>query len=138
MASSLSGYGAFNHFIISSPVEYVAHVETNRPEKLNAFFEAMWLELGQIFKKLSHDPNVRAVIFSAVGDKAFTAGLDVQAASQGGMLSQDGVSDGSRFATRVRRHIFEFQDCVSAIEKCEKRGSGPCLISGYELRALTR
>ncbi|RWA12669.1 hypothetical protein EKO27_g2437 [Xylaria grammica] len=120
MATTLDGYASFKHFLVSSPAEYVAHVETNRPEKLNAFFEDMWLELAQIFGELSHDPNVRAVIFSAVGERAFTSGLDVQAANQGGMLSQDGASDGSRFATRVRRHIYEFQDSVSAIEKCEK------------------
>ncbi|TRX93404.1 hypothetical protein FHL15_005679 [Xylaria flabelliformis] len=120
MVATLDGYTGFKHFLISSPAEYVAHVETNRPEKLNAFIEAMWLELGQIFRKLSHDPNVRAVIFSAVGERAFTSGLDVHAASQGPILSQDGTSDGSRYATRVRRNIYEFQDSISAIEKCEK------------------
>lgn len=31
--------------------------------------------------------------------------------------------DGARQATRIRRHILEFQSCVSAIEKCEKRAS---------------
>jgi delta(3,5)-delta(2,4)-dienoyl-CoA isomerase len=121
MASILHGYTGFKHFLISSPAEYVAHVETNRPEKLNAFFEDMWLELGQIFKKLSYDPNVRVVIFSAVGERAFTAGLDVHAAMQGGMLSRDGKTDGSRFATRVRRHVLEFQDSIGAMESCEKR-----------------
>ncbi|KAI3316720.1 enoyl CoA hydratase-like protein [Xylariaceae sp. AK1471] len=120
MTASLDGYTTFKHFLVSSPAEYVAHVETNRPEKLNAFFEDMWLELGQIFRKLSYDPNVRAVIFSAVGERAFTAGLDVQAAMQGGMLSRDETTDGSRFATRVRRHVLEFQDSIGAIEKCEK------------------
>ncbi|KAI0522028.1 enoyl CoA hydratase-like protein [Xylaria bambusicola] len=120
MAPSLEGYDSFKHFLISSPSEYVAHVETNRPEKLNAFIEDMWLELGQIFRKLSHDPSVRVVIFSAVGERAFTAGLDVQAAQQSGMLIPDGKSDGARAATRLRRHIQEFQDSVSAIEHCEK------------------
>ncbi|KAI1735478.1 enoyl CoA hydratase-like protein [Xylaria scruposa] len=120
MVATLEGYTGFKHFLISSPAEYVAHVETNRPEKLNAFIEEMWLELGQIFRKLSYDPNVRAVIFSAVGERAFTSGLDVHAASQGPTLSQDGTEDGSRYATRVRRNIYEFQDSISAIEKCEK------------------
>ncbi|KAI1360455.1 enoyl CoA hydratase-like protein [Xylaria arbuscula] len=120
MAPSLEGYSSFKHFLVSSPSEYVAHVETNRPEKLNAFFEDMWLELGRLFKKLSHDPNVRVVIFSAVGDRAFTAGLDVQAAQQSGMLSPNSALDGARSATRLRRHIEEFQDSVSAIEHCEK------------------
>lgn len=123
MAVSFDGYAGFKHFLVSSPAEYVAHVEINRPEKLNAFFEDMWLELGRIFEKLSRDPNVRAVILSAAGEKAFTAGLDVQAASQGGVLSQGTTSDGARFATRVRRHIHEFQDSIGAIEKCEKRTS---------------
>ncbi|KAI1161182.1 enoyl CoA hydratase-like protein [Nemania serpens] len=120
MAVSFDGYAGFKHFLVSSPAEYVAHVEINRPEKLNAFFEDMWLELGRIFGKLSHDANVRAVILSAVGERAFTAGLDVQAASQGGVLSQGATLDGARLATRIRRHVHEFQDSIGAIEKCEK------------------
>ncbi|KAI0472593.1 ClpP/crotonase [Xylariaceae sp. FL0804] len=119
MPGQLSGY-SFKYFLVSSPVQDVAHVQINRPAKLNAFFEDMWLELAAIFSKLSHDPDVRAVVFSAVGEKAFTAGLDVQAASQNNALSSDGVSDGARLATKMRRHILEFQDCISQIEKCEK------------------
>lgn len=38
----------------------------------------MWLNLGALFKRLSHDPNVRCVVLSGAGDRAFTAGLDVQ------------------------------------------------------------
>jgi delta(3,5)-delta(2,4)-dienoyl-CoA isomerase len=35
-------YQSFKHFIIRFPAEhqYVAHVEINRPDKMNAFFEA--------------------------------------------------------------------------------------------------
>ncbi|OTA70303.1 ClpP/crotonase [Hypoxylon sp. EC38] len=118
--SQLRGYSDFKHFLISSPSEYVAHVEINRPSKLNAFTEEMWIELGKIFAKLSHDPEVRAVVFSAAGDRAFTAGLDVQAASQGGLVGDNGELDGARQATKHRRQIVEFQDCISQIEKCEK------------------
>ncbi|KAI0833203.1 ClpP/crotonase [Hypoxylon sp. FL0890] len=118
--SQLKGYSDFKHFLISSPSEYVAHVEINRPSKLNAFTEEMWIELGRVFAKLSHDPEVRAVVFSAAGDRAFTAGLDVQAASQGGLVGDNGEGDGARLATKARRQIVEFQDCISQIEKCEK------------------
>ena len=101
-------------------------VETNRAAKYNAYHEPMWLELGQIFNKLSHDSDVRAVVFTAAGDKAFTAGLDVQAASQGGILGgQESKMDIARQAVAIRRHVQEFQDCVSAIEKCEKRTFSP-------------
>ena len=119
--SPMQEYAGFKYFLVSSPAEYVAHVEINRPQKLNAFFEAMWVELGQIFDKFSHDPNVRGVIFSAAGEKAFTAGLDVMAASQGGAISGAGKVEIARQATTLRRHILEFQDCIGAIERCEKR-----------------
>lgn len=116
-----SDYTKYSHFNVTFPFDYVAQVEINRPKKLNAFFEAMWVELGAIFRRLSHDPDVRAVILTAAGDRAFTSGLDVQAASQGGALSnRGGETDGARKATALRRHMQEFQDDISSIEKCEK------------------
>ncbi|KAL9600487.1 MAG: hypothetical protein Q9219_003138 [cf. Caloplaca sp. 3 TL-2023] len=48
----------------------------------------MWLALPQIFSYLSTSPSVRAIILSGAGSKAFTAGLDIQAASQSGPLAQ--------------------------------------------------
>jgi delta(3,5)-delta(2,4)-dienoyl-CoA isomerase len=78
----------------------------------------MWLNLSAIFKKLSHDPDVRAVILTGAGERAFTAGLDVQAASEGQITAT--ATDGARKANGLRRHIFEFQDCITALEKCEK------------------
>ncbi|RYP07724.1 hypothetical protein DL764_002343 [Monosporascus ibericus] len=120
--SWLQDYAQFKHFLVSSPVEYVAFVEIIRPAKMNAFVEDMWVELGRIFARLSHDPEVRAVVLSGAGDRAFTAGLDVQAASQSPVFKGGDAAraDASRQATQNRRHISEFQDCISQIEKCEK------------------
>jgi len=118
--SQLQGYSDFKYFLISSPAEHVAHVEINRPNKMNAFVEAMWIELGNIFQKLSYDPDVRAVILSGAGERAFTAGLDVQAASQGLLGGGGEKSDVGREAWKLKRHILDFQDCISRIEKCEK------------------
>jgi WD40 repeat protein len=123
--ATMSSSTTYKYFLISSPSPYVAHVQINRPSKLNAFHEPMWLELGSIFSTLSHDPSVRAVVFSGAGDKAFTAGLDVTAATQGGILgeSTDRKLDIARQATNLRRHIDEFQRCITSIEACEKRES---------------
>lgn len=115
------GYTHFKWFNVTSPAENISHVETNRAAKYNAYHEPMWLELGQIFNKLSYDSDVRAIVFSGAGDKAFSAGLDVQAASQGGILGgQEQKLDIARQSVGIRRHVVEFQDCISAIEKCEK------------------
>ncbi|KAE8354721.1 ClpP/crotonase-like domain-containing protein [Aspergillus coremiiformis] len=107
------------YFTITQPQDYTAHVEINRAEKMNAFFEEMWLELGTIFTTLSTDPTIRVIILSGAGPKAFTTGLDVKAATQTLLPTTDDL-DAARKATHLRRHITSFQDCISAIERCEK------------------
>lgn len=111
-------------FKVTSPAEYVAVVELNRPKKLNSFTHQMFIDLGAIFKQLSYDPDVRAIILTAAGERAFTAGLDINAASQGA-LGGDGIKgdvekDTARKAWDLRRHIKELQEAVSYLESCEK------------------
>lgn len=81
-------------------------------------------DLGSIFKKLSVDPDVRAIILTASGERAFTAGLDINAASEGA-LGGDGIKgtvekDTARKAWDLRRHIKDLQEPVSYLESCEK------------------
>ena len=115
-------YASYQHILVSTPAPFVAHVEINRPQKLNAFSQAVWLEFGRVFQQLSADPEVRVVVLSGAGDRAFTAGLDVQAASQDGVLNGKAV-DAARKAKDIRSHIEEFQESIGAMEKCEKRKS---------------
>ena len=89
----------------------------------------MWLEFGQIFDKCSHDSDVRAIVLSGAGDRAFTTGLDVHAASKG--ILGDGA-DAARKAATLRRHVGKFQECVGGVERCEKRWS-TCYVSNYEV-----
>jgi len=110
----------YQYFLVDVPIPFVAHVQINRPLKHNAFFEAMWLEMKVVFDTLSADPNIRAIVLSGAGAKAFTAGLDV-VASQGNFGDSKSAADPARAAVAIRRHIAEFQDCISSIEKCEKR-----------------
>jgi delta(3,5)-delta(2,4)-dienoyl-CoA isomerase len=59
-------------------------------------------------------------VLSGAGDRAFTAGLDVKAASGDGILSGSDA-DIAKKAKVLRSHIEEFQDSIGAMEKCEKR-----------------
>jgi Delta3,5-Delta2,4-dienoyl-CoA isomerase len=115
----------YKHFLVDNPLPYVAHVQINRPAKLNAFFTEMWLELKVVFDNLSVDPEVRTVVLSGAGERAFTAGLDVQFASQQGVLKEASgrSSDAARKAVIIKRDVEVFQSCVSSVEKCEKRMS---------------
>lgn len=118
-ATPLPAYAGYEFFLVSAPAPFVAHVEINRARKLNAFSHAMWLEYGRVFRQLSDDADVRAVVLSGAGDRAFTSGLDVQAAAQDGILTGVG-GDVARVAKGLRGHIKEFQDCISESERCEK------------------
>lgn len=89
----------------------------------------MWPELRDVFAYLSRDPSTRAIVLSGAGPDAFTSGLDVVAAFQTSILapsssssssSADGGKDGARVATEMRRLILDVQDCISAVERCEK------------------
>lgn len=51
--------------------------------------------MKQIFDRMSQDPDIRAIVLSSTGDKAFTSGLDVQAAAQGGVMN-GGPTDAAR------------------------------------------
>nr|OQO15405.1 hypothetical protein B0A51_17620 [Rachicladosporium sp. CCFEE 5018] len=105
-------------FTLTFPGSHTAIVEINRPSKLNAFTEPMFHSLGQIFSTLSTNPEVRCIILTAFGTRAFTAGLDVTAASTSGPLATSGPTmDPARKAFRLRRHILELQGCVTEIEK---------------------
>ncbi|KIW69528.1 hypothetical protein PV04_05401 [Phialophora macrospora] len=107
-------------FSVTIPTQYVVHVEINRPQKLNAFFGPMWFELKAIFEHLTHDPDVRVILLSGAGDRAFTAGLDVEQAAKANNPLSASVSDPSRKATSLRRHILELQDAITSVARCEK------------------
>ncbi len=55
----------------------VALVTLNRPKALNALNDAMLREIGDAMAALESDRDVRAVIFTGSGDKAFAAGADI-------------------------------------------------------------
>jgi enoyl-CoA hydratase len=55
----------------------VATVTLNRPDKLNALNSDVYRELYDAFADAEGDPEVRAVIVTGAGEKAFAAGSDI-------------------------------------------------------------
>lgn len=55
----------------------IAYLELNRPEKLNTMTPAMGKALLELIPAINADDNVRVVILSGVGSKAFSAGSDI-------------------------------------------------------------
>jgi enoyl-CoA hydratase/carnithine racemase len=55
----------------------IAYVTVNRPEKLNALNDQVMSDLKACFESLQLDAEVRAVILTGSGEKAFVAGADI-------------------------------------------------------------
>ena len=56
----------------------VATVTINRPQAMNAMSRELRVALDQTFKGLRDDDEVRAVVLTGAGERAFTAGLDLK------------------------------------------------------------
>lgn len=64
----------------------------NRPDAMNALSEALRKELAQTVRELEADPDVRVLILTGAGEKAFTAGLDLKELA-GGASVGDAVDE---------------------------------------------
>ncbi|HZR34894.1 MAG TPA: enoyl-CoA hydratase [Nevskia sp.] len=55
----------------------IGHLVFNNPDKLNAISLDMWEGMGRGVQQLEADPEVKVIVLSGTGDKAFVAGADV-------------------------------------------------------------
>ncbi len=63
--------------ILQNVADGVGVITFNNPEKRNAMSLDMWEGLGHALVELRDDPDVRVVILTGAGDKAFVSGADI-------------------------------------------------------------
>lgn len=85
----------------------VAWLTVNRPDKLNALNQETLSELHRAFNQLKNDPEVRVIVLTGAGPKAFAAGADI--AEMSGITS-----------IQARNFSKHGQDLMLAIEQCGK------------------
>nr|WP_189672819.1 crotonase/enoyl-CoA hydratase family protein [Pseudomonas taiwanensis] len=94
----------------------IAHVQINRPEKINAMNAAFWEEIVDIFQWIDDTDAVRAVVISGAG-KHFSSGIDLMMlASLAGQMGKDV----GRNARLLRRTILRLQASFNAVDNCRK------------------
>jgi enoyl-CoA hydratase len=94
----------------------VAHVQINRPEKINAMNAAFWTEIIDIFQWIDDTDAVRAVVLSGAG-KHFSSGIDLMMLAS---VANDLGKDVGRNARLLRRKILELQASFNAVDNCRK------------------
>jgi enoyl-CoA hydratase/carnithine racemase len=104
----------------------IAHVTLNDPRRLNCMSNALMDAFIETMDKLSEDADLRVVILTGAGEKAFVGGANVHE------LAQFDEHIARRFLTKVHRScqaVREFPVPVIA------RVNGWCLGAGLELAA---
>ena len=108
----MSDYKAFNVELNDK----VAHVQINRPDKINAMNADFWSEIRDIFAWIEDTPEVRVVVLSGAG-KHFSSGIDLMLLAQvGGQLGKEV----GRNARALKRKIEELQSSFNAVDNCSK------------------
>jgi enoyl-CoA hydratase len=112
----------------------LAIVTVDRQEKLNALNAEVILELGEAFDSLRGDEEVRGVILTGAGEKAFVAGADIGELAQ--MTAVSGV-EVSKTGQGVFRSIERFPKPVVAAVGGYALGAGLELAMACHLRVAS-
>jgi 2-(1,2-epoxy-1,2-dihydrophenyl)acetyl-CoA isomerase len=68
----------YNSLLLDRVGDGVAVITLNRPDALNALNEEMHAEIDGAISELEGDGDVRAIVMTGAGDRAFCAGYDVK------------------------------------------------------------
>ncbi len=124
----------YEHLLVETESDGIAVVTVNRPDKMNALNSDLLDELDQVFAGLESDTEVKAVIVTGAGDKAFVAGADIK---ELGQLDQKSGRDTSRKGQQIFDRIESFQKPVVAVVNGYALGGGAELAMACHIRIAT-
>ena len=86
---------------------HVALLTIDRPKKLNALNKETIAELHRAFAILEEDHEIRVIIITGAGEKAFVAGADISE------FASYSVAEGEQLATEGQQLLFNFVENLS-------------------------
>jgi enoyl-CoA hydratase len=113
--------------LLSETRGHVRLLTINRPERMNALSPELSDELIEAFVDAGADPDIRAIVLTSVGDRAFCAGADLKARA-----AED--TAGKPFQpllSRVQRYVFEV--VFETIKPTIAALNGSAVAGGFEL-----
>jgi len=87
--------------ILSSKRDGIGSLIINNPEKRNAFSIEMSLAAADVIEQFAADPEVRVIVLSGAGDKAFVSGGDISR-FESSRATAEQVAEHARKAARFR------------------------------------
>ena len=97
---------SFNNILLEIDNK-IAFITIDRPKKLNALNKETIAELHDAFAEVDSDKNIRAIILTGSGEKAFVAGADISE------FADFDVSQGAKLAKQGQEILFDFIENLS-------------------------
>ncbi|MBL8671960.1 MAG: enoyl-CoA hydratase/isomerase family protein [Alphaproteobacteria bacterium] len=107
----------------------IVTVTLNRPEKLNALDTASWDRVRAAFESLDADGDVRCVILTGAGGKAFCVGADIAEFDQ----VRSSADKARAYAKRIHPAIESIASCRHPVVAAVR---GLCVGGGLELACM--
>lgn len=85
----------------------IATITINRPKKLNALNKRTIAELHTAFKELDEDGEIKVIVITGSGEKAFVAGADISE------FADFSVAEGRQLAEEGQEKLFNFVENLS-------------------------
>ncbi|MFX1580026.1 MAG: enoyl-CoA hydratase/isomerase family protein [Promethearchaeota archaeon] len=87
-----------------------ATITISRPDKLNSVTKEMLIDFNEQVSQIANNPNIRVIIFTGEGDRAFSAGFDIEMVLG---LQDDEIADFFKLLERTMRLIRENRTCIT-------------------------
>ena len=120
--------------IVETTADHIAVITINRPKVLNALDVPTLLELEAAFDRVERNDEVRVIIITGAGDRAFVAGGDIA-----DLNSRNGLAHFREFAEIVHRVFRRIEICdkptIAAVNGYAL-GGGTELILATDIRIL--
>lgn len=113
--------------LLSEDRGHIRLLTINRPDRMNSLSPEMSDALVEAFVEAGADPEVRVIVLTAVGDRAFCAGADLKARAQ-----EDAAGKPFQpLLSRVQRYLYEV--VYETIKPTIAALNGPAVAGGMEL-----
>jgi enoyl-CoA hydratase/carnithine racemase len=119
------------HNILTERIDKIALITLNRPEKLNAMSFELACDLNEELTQIETDDDVRVVILTGAGPRAFSSGGDI--IQMVGMSPED-LAARSEFRSQMNWHIATFGKPIIGAINGLAYGAGAMLSSMLDVR----
>ena len=117
--------------ILFEQADGVARITLNRPQVLNALSLPLTLELDAAITRCEADDDVKAIIVTGAGEKAFSAGADIHEMAE---LSQEELERRGKQRGEATWHMATCRKPVIGVLNGLAYGGGALLASTFDLR----